>query len=39
MLAKAPAAKLDEWRALEMILVEKEASIRESLEKLNGGAA
>ena len=38
MLAKAPAAKLDEWRALEMILVEKEASIREALERLNGDA-
>jgi valyl-tRNA synthetase len=38
MQAKAPAAKLDEWRALEMILIEKEASIRESLERLNGEA-
>jgi valyl-tRNA synthetase len=36
MRAKAPAAKLDEWRALEMILIEKEASIRESLEKQKG---
>ena len=36
MLAKAPAAKLDEWRALEMILVEKEASIRKSLDELGG---
>jgi valyl-tRNA synthetase len=35
MLAKAPPAKLDEWRALEMILVEKEASLRASLEKLS----
>ena len=34
MLAKAPPAKLDEWRAFEMILVEKNASIRESLDKL-----
>jgi valyl-tRNA synthetase len=34
MRAKAPPAKLDEWRALEMILIEKEASIRESLGKL-----
>jgi valyl-tRNA synthetase len=31
MQAKAPPAKLDEWRALEMILIEKEASIREAL--------
>jgi valyl-tRNA synthetase len=36
MQAKAPPAKLDEWRALEMILVEKEASIREALERFNG---
>jgi valyl-tRNA synthetase len=35
MQAKAPPAKLDEWRALEMILVEKEASIREALDRLN----
>jgi valyl-tRNA synthetase len=34
MLAKAPPAKLEEWRALEMILVEKEASVRESLKNL-----
>ena len=39
MQAKAPAAKLDEWRALEMILVEKEASIREALDRFNGGEA
>ena len=39
MQAKAPPAKLDEWRALEMILVEKEASIRDSLDKLTGGQA
>ncbi|HEX4138891.1 MAG TPA: valine--tRNA ligase [Candidatus Methylacidiphilales bacterium] len=38
MQAKAPPAKLDEWRALEMILVEKEASIREALERFNGEA-
>ncbi len=36
MQAKAPPAKLDEWRALEMILVEKEASIREALDRLSG---
>jgi valyl-tRNA synthetase len=36
MQAKAPPAKLDEWRGLELILIEKEASIRESLERLNG---
>ena len=34
MLAKAPAAKLDEWRALETSLVEKAKSLRESLGKL-----
>jgi valyl-tRNA synthetase len=39
MQAKAPAAKLDEWRALEMILVEKEASIREALERFGNGEA
>jgi len=38
MQAKAPAAKLDEWRALEMILVEKEASIREALDRFGGEA-
>ncbi len=35
MLAKAPPAKLDEWRALETTLAEKEKSLRESLGKLN----
>ena len=35
MLAKAPPAKLDEWRALETSLVVKEKSLRESLGKLN----
>jgi valyl-tRNA synthetase len=39
MQAKAPPAKLEEWRALEMILVEKEASIREALDRLNVGEA
>jgi valyl-tRNA synthetase len=34
MLAKAPAAKVEEWRALEISLVEKQKSIRESLGKL-----
>jgi valyl-tRNA synthetase len=34
MLAKAPAAKVEEWRALEISLVEKQKSIRESLAKL-----
>jgi valyl-tRNA synthetase len=34
MLAKAPPAKLDEWRALETSLAEKEKSLRESLGKL-----
>jgi valyl-tRNA synthetase len=34
MLAKAPPAKIDEWRALETSLVEKEKSLRESLRKL-----
>jgi valyl-tRNA synthetase len=34
MLAKAPPAKVDEWRALEISLVEKEKSLRESLRKL-----
>jgi len=34
MLAKAPPAKLDEWRALEATLAEKEKSLRESLGKL-----
>ncbi|MCE0498898.1 MAG: valine--tRNA ligase [Methylacidiphilales bacterium] len=36
MLAKAPPAKVEEWRALEVSLVEKEKSLRESLEKLQG---
>jgi valyl-tRNA synthetase len=31
MLAKAPPAKVDEWRALEISLIEKEKSLRESL--------
>jgi len=31
MLAKAPPAKLDEWRALETSLIEKEKSLRDSL--------
>jgi valyl-tRNA synthetase len=34
MLAKAPPAKVEEWRALEVTLVEKEKSLRESLGKL-----
>jgi valyl-tRNA synthetase len=34
MLAKAPPAKVEEWRALETSLVEKQKSIRESLGKL-----
>ncbi len=34
MLAKAPPAKVDEWRALETTLIEKEKSLRESLAKL-----
>jgi valyl-tRNA synthetase len=34
MLAKAPPAKLEEWRALEVSLAEKEKSLRESLAKL-----
>jgi valyl-tRNA synthetase len=34
MLAKAPPAKLDEWRALETTLAEKERSLRESLGKI-----
>ena len=34
MLAKAPPAKVEEWRALEKSLVEKQKSIRESLAKL-----
>jgi valyl-tRNA synthetase len=36
MLAKAPPAKVEEWRALELSLVEKEKSLRESLKKLEG---
>ena len=36
MLAKAPPAKVEEWRALEVSLVEKEKSLRESLSKLGG---
>ncbi len=35
MLAKAPPAKVEEWRALEVTLIEKEKSLRESLGKLN----
>jgi valyl-tRNA synthetase len=34
MLAKAPPAKVGEWRALEITLVEKEKSLRASLDKL-----
>jgi valyl-tRNA synthetase len=34
MLAKAPPAKLEEWRALEVTLAEKEKSLKESLGKL-----
>ena len=34
MLAKAPPAKVEEWRALEVSLVEKEKSLRESLDNL-----
>jgi valyl-tRNA synthetase len=34
MLAKAPPAKVEEWRALEISLVEKQKSICESLAKL-----
>jgi valyl-tRNA synthetase len=35
MLAKAPPAKVDEWRALEASLAAKEKSLRESLAKLS----
>jgi valyl-tRNA synthetase len=34
MLAKAPPAKVEEWRALEKSLVEKQKSLRENLAKL-----
>jgi valyl-tRNA synthetase len=34
MLAKAPPAKVEEWRALEIALAAKEKSLRDSLEKL-----
>jgi len=34
MLAKAPPAKIEEWRKLEVTLAEKEKSLRESLDKL-----
>ena len=34
MLAKAPPAKVEEWRALEISLAAKEKSLRESLDKL-----
>jgi valyl-tRNA synthetase len=34
MLAKAPPAKVEEWRALEIGLAAKEKSLRESLKKL-----
>ena len=34
MLAKAPPAKVEEWRALEVTLVAKEQSLRESLRKV-----
>jgi valyl-tRNA synthetase len=33
MLAKAPPAKVEEWRALEVTLAAKEKSVRESLDK------
>jgi valyl-tRNA synthetase len=36
MLAKAPPAKVDEWRALEVTLVAKEKSARENLARLGG---
>jgi valyl-tRNA synthetase len=36
MLAKAPSAKVDEWRALEVTLVAREKSIRETLGRLGG---
>jgi valyl-tRNA synthetase len=36
MLAKAPPAKVEEWRALEVTLAAKEKSVRESLDKLGG---
>jgi valyl-tRNA synthetase len=40
MLAKAPPAKVEEWRALEVTLDAKEKSVRESLEQRSksGGA-
>jgi valyl-tRNA synthetase len=34
MLAKAPPAKVEEWRALQTTLVAKQASLQESLRKL-----
>ena len=34
MLAKAPPAKVEEWRALEISLAEKEKSLQESLSRL-----
>jgi valyl-tRNA synthetase len=34
MLAKAPPAKIEEWRALEISLAEKEKSLQEALGKL-----
>ena len=34
MLAKAPLAKVEEWRKLEVTLAEKEKSLRDSLAKL-----
>jgi valyl-tRNA synthetase len=34
MLAKAPPAKVEEWRALEATLIAKKESLRESLKKL-----
>jgi valyl-tRNA synthetase len=37
MLAKAPPAKVEEWRALEVTLVAKEKSVRENLARLGGG--
>ena len=35
MLAKAPPEKIEQWRALETMLIEKEKSIQESLRKLS----
>jgi valyl-tRNA synthetase len=38
MLAKAPPAKVEEWRALEIALAAKEKSVQESLEQRSKGA-